>query len=140
LTIEQRYDERFTDGSRLQQAIMYYRPSVDDLQYTYPLDFCPIYNLETQQIVHIDIPKIRRQVNPAPPTNYDAESIQSTIGLQDDLKPINISQPNGVSFELQGRTIKWQKWNMHIGFNYREGIVLSNVTFNDRGNVRPVRF
>lgn len=132
------YDERFPDGQRLQQALMYYRPHVDDLQYTYPLDFCPIYNIETQEIVHIDIPEVRRPLNTAPPTNYDAESIQAETGLRDDLKPINTSQPEGVSFKMDGRTIDWQKWNLHVGFNYREGIVLSNVTFNDRGNVRPV--
>ena len=117
---------------------MYYRPNVDDLQYTYPLDFCPIYNIETQEIVHIDIPEKRRPVNTAPPTNFDAESIQKEIGFRDDLKPIHVTQPQGVSFKLDGRTIDWQKWNFHIGFNYREGIVLSNVTFNDRGTVRPV--
>ena len=35
------YDERFGSQVRLQQALMYYRPNVDDSQYTYPLDFCP---------------------------------------------------------------------------------------------------
>ena len=88
---------------------MYYRPSVDDLQYTYPLDFCPIYNIETQQIVHIDIPEVRRPLNTAPPTNYDAESVKAEVGLRDDLKPINISQPQGVSFHMDGRTVDWQK-------------------------------
>ncbi|KAK5141094.1 peroxisomal copper amine oxidase [Rachicladosporium monterosium] len=51
------YDERFGSGVRLQQALMYYRPHVDDCQYTYPLDFCPIFNADTQEIVHIDVPK-----------------------------------------------------------------------------------
>lgn len=27
---------------------------------------------------------------------------------------------------------------MHVGYNYREGIVLSTVTYNDDGNVRPL--
>lgn len=88
--------------------------------------------------MHIDIPEVRRPLNTAQPTNYDAESVKAETGLRDDLKPINISQPEGVSFRMDGRTIDWQKWNLHIGFNYREGIVLSNVTFNDRGTVRPV--
>jgi primary-amine oxidase len=88
---------------------MYYRPSIDDLQYTYPLDFCPIYNIENQEIVHIDIPKTRRPLNTAPPTNYDAETVKTEVGLRDDLKPINISQPQGVSFQMDGRKIDWQK-------------------------------
>lgn len=32
------YDERFGSGVRLQQALMYYRPHVDDSQYSFPLD------------------------------------------------------------------------------------------------------
>ncbi|KAK4623093.1 Copper amine oxidase 1 [Fulvia fulva] len=132
------YDERFGSGVRLQQALMYYRPHVDDSQYTYPLDFCPIYNSDKREIVHIDVPKVRRPLNKAPPINYHAEAIAKETGFRKDLKPINITQPEGVSFTVDGRTLKWQNWNVHVGFNYREGIVLSNITFNDKGNVRPV--
>ncbi|KAK0336568.1 peroxisomal copper amine oxidase [Friedmanniomyces endolithicus] len=120
------------------QALMYYRPHVDDCQYTYPLDFCPIFNADTQEIVHIDVPKVRRQLNTAAPNNYHAEAIEKQGGFRKDLKPINITQPEGVSFTVEGRTLKWQNWNVHVGFNYREGMVLSNITFDDKGTVRPV--
>ena len=132
------YDERFGSKVRLQQALMYYRPHIDDCQYTFPLDFCPIYNADTREIVHIDVPKVRRPLNRAPAINYHAEAITRETGFRKDIKPINITQPAGVSFTVDGRTLKWQNWSVHIGFNYREGIVLSNVTFNDKGNVRPV--
>ena len=132
------YDVRYGSKVRLQQAIMYYRPHVDDNQYTFPLDFCPIFNAETQEIVHIDIPQTRRPLNKAPAINFHAEAVQAQGGYRKDLKPINITQPEGVSFQLDGRVLKWQNWSVHIGFNHREGIVLSNLTFNDKGNVRPV--
>ncbi|KAK4982058.1 peroxisomal copper amine oxidase [Elasticomyces elasticus] len=132
------YDERFGSKVRLQQALMYYRPHVDDSQYTYPLDFCPIFNADTQEIVHIDVPKVRRPLNQAPPTNFHAEAIKANGGYRTDLKPINITQPEGVSFTVEGRILKWQNWSFHVGFNHREGIVLSNITYNDKGNVRPV--
>lgn len=132
------FDERFGSDVRLQQALMYYRPHVDDSQYTYPLDFCPIFNADTQEIIHIDIPKVRRPLNTAPPTNYHADAIKKEGGYRTDLKPIHITQPEGVSFTADGRTLKWQNWSVHVGFNYKEGIVLSNITFNDKGNVRPV--
>ncbi|EME43234.1 hypothetical protein DOTSEDRAFT_72582 [Dothistroma septosporum NZE10] len=132
------YDERFGSGVRLQQALMYYRPHVDDSQYTYPLDFCPIYNSDKREIVHIDVPKVRRPLNKAPATNYHADATAKETGFRKDLKPINITQPEGVSFIVDGRTLRWQNWSVHVGFNYREGIVLSNITFNDKGNVRPV--
>jgi primary-amine oxidase len=117
---------------------MYYRPDVDDSQYTYPLDFCPIFNADTHEIIHIDVPEVRRPVNTAPPNNFHAAAIEKEGGFRTDLKPINITQPEGVSFKISGRTIEWVNWKVHVGFNYREGIVLSNITFNDKGQERPV--
>jgi len=132
------YDERFGSDVRLQQALMYYRPHVDDSQYTYPLDFCPIFNADTQQIIHIDVPPVRRMLNTAKPINFHAEAIKADGGFRTDIKPIEITQPEGVSFKVDGRVLTWQNWSVHVGFNYREGLVLSNITFNDKGNVRPV--
>lgn len=134
------YDERFGNSVRLQQALMYYRPHVNNSQYTYPLDFCPIYDSNKQEIVHIDVPKIRRPLSKAPPNDYTAESIQESIGYRTDLKPINITQPEGVSFTVDGRVIKWQNWSVHVGFNYREGIVLNNITYFDKAEnaTRPI--
>merc|ERR1712000_495284 len=132
------YDERFGSGVRLQQALMYYRPHVDDSQYTYPLDFCPIFNADTHEIIHIDVPPVRRPINKAPPNNFHSDAVEKEMGFRTDLKPINITQPEGVSFKITGRTSMWVNWKVHVGFNYREGIVLSNITFNDRGQERPV--
>ncbi|KAF1351668.1 hypothetical protein EJ07DRAFT_137182 [Lizonia empirigonia] len=130
------YDERFGTSVRLQQALMYYRPHVDDSQYSFPLDFCPIYNSDTKEIVHIDVPPVRRPLNTAPPSNYHAAAIEKEGGFRTDLKPIHITQPEGVSFKVEGRYVSWANWRLHVGFNYREGMVLSNITFNDKGTVR----
>ncbi|KAF1981035.1 peroxisomal copper amine oxidase [Aulographum hederae CBS 113979] len=130
------YDERFGSNIRLQQALMYYRPHPDDSQYTYPLDFCPIFNADTQEIIHIDVPPIRRPLNLAPPNNYHAAAVEAEGGFRTDIKPIHITQPEGVSFSVEGRTLKWQNWSVHIGFNYREGLVLNNLTFFDRDEGR----
>lgn len=132
------FDERFGNKVRLQQALMYYRPHVDDSQYTYPLDFTPIFNCDTREIIHIDIPPVRRPVNQAPPNNYHPAAIEAEGGYRKDLKPINITQPEGVSFKVDGRIIEWQNWKVHVGFNYREGIVLNNITYNDKGNERGI--
>lgn len=133
------YDERHGSKVRLQQALMYYRPNVDDFQYQYPLDFCPIYDADKQAIIAIDVPKVRRPLNKAAPINYTPEHvIAKEGGYREDLKPINITQPEGVSFKVTGREIEWQSWKMHIGFNYREGIVLNDITYNDRGVTKPI--
>ncbi|KAI0394865.1 copper amine oxidase [Xylariaceae sp. FL0594] len=132
------YDERHGNAVRLQQALMYYRPNVNDCQYQYPLDFCPIYDAEKGEIIAIDIPKVRRPLSKAQPINYHPAGVEKAGGYRDNLKPINITQPEGVSFQVTGREIEWQNWKFHIGFNYREGIVLNNITFNDKGTVRPI--
>ncbi|KAF7514419.1 hypothetical protein GJ744_000189 [Endocarpon pusillum] len=134
------YDERFGSGIRLQQALMYYRPHVDDNQYGFPLDFCPIFDADKQEIIHIDVPKERRPVNQAPASNYHPTAVKNSGGYRTDLKPINITQPEGVSFKVSGRIIEWQNWSVHVGFNYREGIVLNNITYFDRAEnkVRPI--
>ena len=132
------YDERYGSKVRLQQALMYYRPDVDNCQYQYPLDFCPIYDSLKKAVIDIDIPKIRRPLSKAPALDYTPAAVEKRGGYRDNLKPINITQPEGVSFKLTGRELEWQNWKFHIGFNYREGIVLNNITFNDRGDVRPI--
>ncbi|KAL2365004.1 hypothetical protein RJZ56_002053 [Blastomyces dermatitidis] len=132
------YDERFGSDVCLQQALMYYRPNVDDCQYAYPLDFCPIYSPETKEFIHIDVSRVLRPISKAPPNNYDVQSIERQGGYRDAVKPIHLTQPEGVSFKVDGRVIDWQNWNLHVGFNYREGIVLNNITFNDKGTIRMV--
>ena len=60
------------------------------------------------------------------------------LELREDLKPLEISQPEGVSFALEGNLIRWQKWSLRVGFNHREGMVLHTVGYEDGGRTRPV--
>src|SRR5258708_13313415 len=55
-----------------------------------------------------------------------------------EVKPLHVSQPDGVSFTLSGRELTWQNWQLRLGFNHREGLVLHTVGFRDGGRVRPV--
>ncbi len=55
-----------------------------------------------------------------------------------ELKPLHISQPEGPSFTLEGHLLTWQNWQLRLGFNYREGLVLHTVGFRDGGRLRPV--
>ena len=130
-------DERYGSSIRLQQGIMYYRPHPDDNQYTFPLDFCPIFDVAKQKVIDIEVPPNRRQLNTAKPNNYFLPAGE----YRTDLKPIHITQPEGVSFKVKNnRIIEWQNWSVHVGFNHREGIVLNNITFYDKfeSRVRPL--
>lgn len=53
--------------------------------------------------------------------------------LREDMKPIVISQPEGVSFQVnEDEVVEWQKWRFHVDFNWREGVVLRDVTYDGR--------
>jgi hypothetical protein len=58
--------------------------------------------------------------------------------LRDDLKPLEIVQPEGASFTLDGQLLQWQRWSMRLGFNPREGPVIHTLGYEDGGRVRPV--
>ncbi|HEX3976583.1 MAG TPA: primary-amine oxidase, partial [Solirubrobacteraceae bacterium] len=58
--------------------------------------------------------------------------------LRPDVKPLHITQPDGPSFTLDGNLLSWQRWSMRVGFNYREGLVLHAVGYEDGGRVRSV--
>jgi primary-amine oxidase len=54
------------------------------------------------------------------------------------VKPLEVSQPSGVDFTLEGRLLRWQDWELRLGFNHREGLVLHQVGFRANGRLRPV--
>ena len=53
------------------------------------------------------------------------------LKMRDDLKPLHVVQPEGVSFKRDGNVIEWQKWKFHVGFHPREGMVLSAISYKD---------
>jgi primary-amine oxidase len=55
-----------------------------------------------------------------------------------EVAPLQVSQPDGVGFTLDGTLLSWQNWQLRLGFNYREGLVLHQVAFRDGGRLRPV--
>ena len=76
--------------------------------------------------------------NYAPEFMFDGENRPAFTALRDDVKPISITQPEGPSFTVDGWSVSWQKWRLRVGFNPREGLVLHQVGYQDRGRLRPV--
>ena len=60
--------------------------------------------------------------------------------LRSDLAPLHITQPDGVSFTLEGTELRWQNWSMRLGFNYREGPVIYQLAYDDHGTRREVAY
>jgi primary-amine oxidase len=72
---------------------------------------------------------------------YRPEMVPGQV-QRDDLRPLEITQAEGTSFTLDGHGLSWQGWNLRIGFNYREGLVLHTLSFTEpsTGRVRPVAY
>ena len=75
---------------------------------------------------------------PTESVNYHRNLVKTNAYLQtqwreDRLKELNVVQPEGPSFTVSDNNlVKWQGWELRVGFNYREGLVLQNVKFNNR--------
>jgi primary-amine oxidase len=55
-----------------------------------------------------------------------------------EVAPLEISQPEGVGFTLDGNLLSWQNWRLRLGFNHRESLVLHQVGFTDGDRLRSV--
>lgn len=125
-------DERWGFERRLQQGLAYYRNSAFDNQYAHPLDFTVVADTEREEVLSVDIRYVNGERTAMPMTEHNY--LPEFIGDQyqhDKLKPIDITQPQGVSFQVRGNELSWAGYKMHIGFNYREGIVISDVSMRD---------
>ncbi|KAL5350987.1 hypothetical protein ACLOAV_004560 [Pseudogymnoascus australis] len=126
------HDDRWGLDIRLQQGLAYYRKSEHDNQYAHPLDFSVVVDTEKKQVLSVDIRRVNgeRTAVPLEEHNYLPEYISKTY-KPERIKPINVTQPQGVSFSMNGNELSWCGFSMHIGFNYREGIVLSDIRVDD---------
>ena len=125
-------DERFGFDRRLQQGLAYWRASGVDNQYAHPLDFVVVVDTEREEVLRVDSRRVNGKRVPVPKKshNFLPQFIQDGY-ITDRLKPLDITQPTGVSFEMNGNQLSWAGFHMHIGFNYREGIVISDVSVDD---------
>jgi primary-amine oxidase len=126
------FDERWGYETRLQQGLAYYRNWNSDNQYAHPLDFSVVVDTEREEILSVDIRRVNGERTPVSleEHNYLPQAKNHPYKL-DRLQPINITQPQGVSFSMNGNELSWAGFRMHIGFNYREGIVISDVRVDD---------
>jgi len=123
------------EGRRLSRALTWVRLDPDDNPYAHPVDnLVTIVDLNKMEVVRVE----DHGVVPVPQQkgNYTPEA----AGERKDLRTLEITQPEGTSFEVKGHEIRWQKWRMRIGFTPREGLVLYTVGYEDGGRVRPILY
>ncbi len=62
--------------------------------------------------------------------NYDDPAVQGPP--LDTLRPIEITQPEGRSFTVEGNHVRWGRWDFRYGFNVREALTLHQINFDGR--------
>lgn len=132
------YGFEFEDGRRVQRCIAFHRPNPDDNGYAFPIDGVMVHvDVDSLEVLHVeDFDQWPMSTEKA---NYDVDSIVSDYGpLREDLKPVDISQPEGVSFSIEDNQLFWQKWSFRLVMDDTEGLVLHRIAYNQDGVERPI--
>ena len=93
-----------------------------------------VLNLNTMKVIRVD--DFGAVPIPQQPGNYLPKDVGQ---LRTDLKPIEITQPEGPSFSVEGHKVRWQKWEFRVGFSPREGLILHHIFYDGRPLFRSVR-
>jgi primary-amine oxidase len=121
---------------RLARPLCFLRADPTDNGYVRPIEgLRPVVDLNTMKVVRID--EHGRWDLPPGEANYFAERVARK---REDIRTLEITQPEGPSFEVQGYQVRWQKWSFVIGFNAREGLTLHHLRYDDDGRERSVLY
>jgi primary-amine oxidase len=121
------------DGRRLIWTPMWHRPVEGANVYAHPIGgLRAVVALDTGEVVAVeddgDIPV------PQTPSPYRADQTGANVHLTS----LEIAQPEGPSFEVDGWQVRWERWALRVGFDQREGLVLHEVSFRDGDEVRRI--
>ena len=125
-------DPRFT--GRLMRGLSYFKGDAANY-YGRPIEgVVALVNMNTQKVVDLT----DTGVVPITPNGQDFD--EKSIGkLREKPKPLLTTQPEGASYQMSGREVRWQKWRFRYTMHPREGLVLHLVSYDD-GKLRPVLY
>ena len=122
-------------GRRMVRVMAFLQENEHDLAWAHPVDgvaaFVDLIEGRVFKVIdELDMPVPRES------GDYDDPAVSGP--LRTSLKPIEITQPEGPSFTLEGNAVEWQNWSFRIGFDAREGLSLHQISLDDGGQRRPV--
>lgn len=123
-------------GRRILRGLAFRQDFAEDSAWAHPIDGLVVYidtiEQKVDQLVDFGIVDV-----PATHGNYTDPELTGPIRTTQ--KPIEITQPEGASFTVtEGNHVEWEKWSLDIGFDMREGLVLYNIGFDDKGERRRI--
>lgn len=92
-------------------------------------------DLDSKEILEI----ADESVVPVPRTSADLDD-QAIGPLRAFPAPIEIRQPLGPGFRIEGHVVNWDRWRFHLRSDARVGTIISTVTWQDGDTDRPVLY
>jgi primary-amine oxidase len=117
------------DERRMVRVLAFLQTGEHDLAWAHPIDGVT---------AHVDLidKKVLRVLDefelpvPAESGDYDDPALRGPE--RTTLKPIEITQPEGPSFTVDGSLLRWQDWSLRVGFDEREGLTLHQISLAGR--------
>jgi len=119
------------EGRRIAYGHCFVRNAAGDNPYARPIaGLHPVIDLQNMKVLRLD----DFGVVPLPPECTPLKHPQPRT----DVKPLEITQPEGPSFIVEGNLVRWQKWQFRIGFHVRDGLIFHQIGYEDQGKLRSI--
>ncbi|MCB8836290.1 primary-amine oxidase [Aurantimonas sp. VKM B-3413] len=126
----------FEKGKRIVRAVSYWREDIRDNGYAHPIEgVVAVVDLIANRVVDL-IDEEKVVPVPRKKRNYGRENFEPRTSV----KPLDIVQPGGPSFKVDGWKVEWEGWQFRVGFTPREGLVLHELGIKDGDRFRPIIF
>jgi primary-amine oxidase len=126
-------------GRRLCRGVTFLRERPDDNGYAHPVEnLVAIVDLDTWELVEL----IDEGPVPVPEAHgrYDVEAATEGGRPLRTAARLDIVQPDGPGFEIDGNLVTWERWSMRVSTFPLEGLVLHQVTWHDDEGARPILY
>ena len=124
------------EGRRLSHTFAWVRNHPRDNFYAHPIEGVnAVVDIDTMEVIRVDDHYADREPVPVPrgESNYEADLVGTTRA---GIKPLDVVQSDGPSFTIEGNLLRWQGWDVRIGFNAREGLTLHTLGYTEDGGER----
>jgi primary-amine oxidase len=133
------------DQRRIVRALTWVRLGPMDNGYARPVEgLITEFDLDRLEVVRIEdhgvVPLPARSGDYTPEGITSPTNVPHFAAVREGPRALEITQPDGVSFQVNGTEVRWQNWRFRVGFTAREGLVLHTVSYDDRGHERPVLY
>ena len=130
-------------GRRIANAIAWVGTGGEDNAFARPLEgLVAFVDLDTGEVIEVTddgVVAVATHAGNYLPELTGAEDNWPRIdGVRDGVRPIEIVQPDGPSFSLEGHTLRWHGFEVVVGFTPREGIVLHRLGWRTPTGLRPI--